>query len=142
MRSVRALLAPRRHCAAPRLPLPAASPPLLRGRRQHAAPLSGSAEPPTVPLIQLADAPPEVRAVYEDIMESRDIPDVNNFWKAIAHHPPTLRRTWSTLKEVMAPGALDSLTKEMLYVAISSSKAAATASDAPPARCPPSHSPG
>ena len=118
---MRALLAPRRHCAAPRLPLPAASPPLLRGRRQHAAPLSGSAEPPTVPLIQLADAPPEVRAVYEDIMESRDIPDVNNFWKAIAHHPPTLRRTWSTLKEVMAPGALDSLTKEMLYVAISSS---------------------
>lgn len=54
-------------------------------------------------------------------MEKRSVPDVNNFWKAIAHHPPTLRRTWESLDEVMAPGVLDPLTKEMLYVAISAS---------------------
>lgn len=65
------------------------------------------------------EAPPEVRAVYDDIKASRGVPDVNNFWKALAVHPPTLARTWESLKAVMAPGALDPLTKEMLYLAAS-----------------------
>jgi AhpD family alkylhydroperoxidase len=73
----------------------------------------------TVPLIEYAEASPEVRAVFDDIKRTRNVPDVNNFWKAIANHPPTLRRTWESLKEVMAPGALDPLVKEMLYLAVS-----------------------
>lgn len=73
----------------------------------------------TVRLIEYADASPEVRAVFDDIKRTRNIPDVNNFWKAIAVHPPTLRRTWESLKEVMAPGILDPLVKEMLYLAVS-----------------------
>lgn len=70
-------------------------------------------------LIDHADAPPDVRAVYDDIKATRGVPDVNNFWKALAVHPPTLARTWESLKQVMAPGALDPLTKEMLYLAVS-----------------------
>jgi AhpD family alkylhydroperoxidase len=70
-------------------------------------------------LIDYADASPEVRAVYDDIKATRGVPDVNNFWKAIAVHPPTLARTWESLRQVMAPGALDPLTKEMLYLAVS-----------------------
>jgi AhpD family alkylhydroperoxidase len=70
-------------------------------------------------LIEYAEAGPEVRAVYDDIKRTRNVPDVNNFWKIIANHPPTLRRTWESLKETMAPGALDPLTKEMLYLAVS-----------------------
>jgi len=70
-------------------------------------------------LVEYREAGPEVRAVFDDIKRTRGIPDVNNFWKAIANHPPTLKRTWESLKEVMAPGALDPLTKEMLYVAVS-----------------------
>ena len=73
----------------------------------------------SVKLIAYAEATAEVRAVYDDIMATRKIDDVNNFWKALASHPPTLRRTWETLKSVMAPGALDPLTKEMLYLAVS-----------------------
>jgi AhpD family alkylhydroperoxidase len=73
----------------------------------------------TVKLIEYAQASPEVRAVYEDIMATRKTDYVNNFWKALAGHPPTLRRTWETLKSVMAPGALDPLTKEMVYLAVS-----------------------
>jgi AhpD family alkylhydroperoxidase len=72
-------------------------------------------------LIDYADAPPEVRAVFDDIMATREVADVNNFWKALAVHPPTLRRTWESLKEVMAPGALDPLTKELVYLAVSAS---------------------
>ncbi len=72
-----------------------------------------------VKLIEYADASPEVRAVYDDIKRTRNVPDVNNFWKAVAADPATLKRTWETLKEVMAPGALDPLTKEMLYLAVS-----------------------
>ncbi len=72
-------------------------------------------------LIDYADAAPEVRAVYDDIKRSRGVPEVNNFWKALAFHPPTLKRTWESVKEVMAPGALDALTKEMVYVAVSAS---------------------
>jgi AhpD family alkylhydroperoxidase len=70
-------------------------------------------------LIELENAPPEVRAVYDDIMETRRTDRVNNFWKALAVHPPTLRRTWESVKEVMAPGALDPLVKELVYVAVS-----------------------
>ena len=70
-------------------------------------------------LIEYADAPPEVRAVFDDIKALRAVADVNNFWKALAVHPPTLARVWDNLKQVMAPGALDPLTKEMLYLAVS-----------------------
>lgn len=63
----------------------------------------------------------DVRAVYDDIMATRRTDRVNNFWKAIAHDVTTLRRTWQSVKEVMAPGALDGLTKEMMYLAISAS---------------------
>src|SRR5205814_1228457 len=67
------------------------------------------------------DASPEVRAVYDDIMATRHTDWINNFWKALAHDPATLRRTWESIKKIMAPGALDALTKEMMYLAISSS---------------------
>ncbi|MGH3044292.1 MAG: carboxymuconolactone decarboxylase family protein [Gaiellaceae bacterium] len=70
-------------------------------------------------LIEYEDASPEVRAVYDDIMETRQVDWVNNFWKALAVDPVSLRRTWESVKEVMAPGALDPLTKELLYVAVS-----------------------
>lgn len=72
-------------------------------------------------LVDYADASPEARAVLDDIKAVRGVADVNNFWKALAHDPATLRRTWESLKEVMAPGALDPLTKELLYLAISAS---------------------
>ena len=64
--------------------------------------------------VRYSDANPEVRAVYDDIMATRGIADVNNFWKHIANHPLTLKRAWENVKEAMAPGALDSLTKEMI----------------------------
>ena len=70
-------------------------------------------------LIQYDDAPPEVRAIYDDIMATRKVDRVNNFWKMIANHPPTLQQVWAEVKGVMAPGALDPLTKEMIYVAVS-----------------------
>jgi AhpD family alkylhydroperoxidase len=73
----------------------------------------------TVNLIDYEDARPEVRAVYDDIMRTRKVEWINNFWKALANHPPTLHRTWESVKQVMAPGALDGLTKEMLYLAVS-----------------------
>jgi AhpD family alkylhydroperoxidase len=75
----------------------------------------------TLGLIEYADASAEVRAVYDDIMATRQTDWVNNFWKAIAHDPVTLRRTWASVKEIMAPGALDALTKEMIYLAVSAS---------------------
>ena len=71
--------------------------------------------------IEYADAPPAVRAVYDDIKTSRNLKDVNNFWKYLAHDPVGLRRTWESVKEVMAPGALDPLVKEMIYLAVSTS---------------------
>ncbi len=72
-----------------------------------------------MPLISYEEATPEVRAVYDDIMETRQVDWVNNFWKALAADPVTLRRTWESVKEVMAPGALEPLVKELLYVAVS-----------------------
>ena len=72
-----------------------------------------------VTLIEYADASAEVRAVYDDIMRKRGTDWVNNFWKALAHDPALLRRTWENVQQVMAPGALDPLVKEMIYVAVS-----------------------
>ena len=69
--------------------------------------------------IEYADASPAVRAVFDDIKATRRVDDVNNFWKVLAHDPATLARTWASVKEIMAPGALDPLVKEMLYVAVS-----------------------
>ena len=73
----------------------------------------------TFGLIEYKDASPEVRAVYDDIMATRKTDWINNFWKAIAHDPATLKRTWESIKQIMGPGALDPLTKEMIYVAVS-----------------------
>jgi len=75
----------------------------------------------TLGLIEYADASPEVREVYDDIMTTRQTGWINNFWKALAHDPATLRRTWQSIKQIMAPGALDPLTKEMIYLAVSAS---------------------
>ncbi|MEK0083295.1 carboxymuconolactone decarboxylase family protein [Benzoatithermus flavus] len=69
--------------------------------------------------IEYADASPEVRAVFDEIKAARGVPDVNNFWKYLAHHPESLRRTWDSIKEVMRPGELDALTKELIYIAVS-----------------------
>ena len=73
----------------------------------------------TVKLIEYEEAGPEVREVYDDIMATRQIDWINNFWKALAVQPELLRRTWEGVKTVMTPGALDPLVKEMLYVAVS-----------------------
>jgi AhpD family alkylhydroperoxidase len=70
-------------------------------------------------LIEYADASPEVRSVYDDIMKTRGTDWINNFWKALANNPAELRRVWSNVKQVMGPGALDPLLKEMVYVAVS-----------------------
>jgi AhpD family alkylhydroperoxidase len=70
-------------------------------------------------LIEYADASAEVRAIYDDIMATRKTDRINNFWKALARDPVTLKRTWESIKQIMGPGALDPLTKEMIYVAVS-----------------------
>jgi AhpD family alkylhydroperoxidase len=70
-------------------------------------------------MIEYNEASPEVQAVYDDIMRTRQIDWINNFWKALAHDPATLKRTWESIKEVMAPGALGALTKELVYLAVS-----------------------
>jgi AhpD family alkylhydroperoxidase len=73
----------------------------------------------TLGLIEYENASTEVRAVYDDIRATRKTDFINNFWKALAHDPVTLKRTWESIKQIMAPGALDPLTKEMLYIAVS-----------------------
>jgi AhpD family alkylhydroperoxidase len=73
----------------------------------------------TFGLIEYDAASPEVRAIYNDIMATRHTEWINNFWKALAHDPANLKRTWDSLKAIMAPGALDPLTKELIYVAVS-----------------------
>src|ERR1700680_2024472 len=73
----------------------------------------------TLGLIEYKDASPEVRAVYDEIMATRKTDCINNFWKALATDPVTLRRTWESIKQIMAPGALDPVTKEMIYIAVS-----------------------
>lgn len=74
---------------------------------------------PTPPPVEYKNASPAVRAVFDDIKTLRNVPDVNNFWKYLARDPALLKRTWESVKEVMAPGALDPLTKEMIYLAVS-----------------------
>ena len=74
---------------------------------------------PTVKMVEYEDAIPAVRQVYDDIMKTRNIDWINNFWKVLAVQPELLQRTWNGVKEVMAPGAIDPLTKEMIYVAVS-----------------------
>ena len=96
---------------------------MIRGRRLTVAPYlprltDPGGDSPMQP-IEYADASPEVRAVFDDIKATRGVPDVNNFWKYLAHDPRTLRRTWESIKEVMAPGALDPVVKELLYLAVS-----------------------
>lgn len=72
-----------------------------------------------VPLVEIEDASQDVRAVYDDIMQTRGTDWINNFWKVLAHDPKLLKRTWESVREVMAPGALDPLTKELIYIAVS-----------------------
>lgn len=69
--------------------------------------------------IEYADAAPQVRAVFNDIKRTRKVDDVNNFWKYLANDPALLKRTWESVKDVMAEGALNPLVKELLYVAVS-----------------------
>jgi AhpD family alkylhydroperoxidase len=73
----------------------------------------------TLGFIEYKDASPEVRVVYDDIRATRKTDFINNFWKALAHDPATLKRTWESIKQIMAPGALDPLTKELIYIAVS-----------------------
>lgn len=74
---------------------------------------------PLVKPVEYSEATPEVKAVYDDIMAARKVATVNNFWKVLAHDPPTLKRTWEEVRDVMAAGALDALTKELIYIAVS-----------------------
>ena len=76
-------------------------------------------------LIEYVDAQPEVRAVYDDLRAVRKTEWINNFWKAIANDPATLKRTWDSIKEVMTPGTLDPLTKQMIYIAVSATNSCA-----------------
>jgi AhpD family alkylhydroperoxidase len=69
--------------------------------------------------IEYADASAEVRAVYDDIMATRKVDWINNYWKVLANHPPSLLRMWANTKEVMGPGAIDPLTKDLIYMAVS-----------------------
>ena len=89
-----------------------------------------------LPPVEYSAAGAEVRAVYDDIMRTRGTDRINNFWKMLANDPPTLRRTWESIKAVMAPGALDPLTKELIYLAVSASNGCAycTASHAAAAK--------
>jgi len=69
--------------------------------------------------VEYRNANAEVRAVFDDIMATRKMDWINNFWKLLGNDPATLKRTWESVKEIMQPGALDALTKEMIYVAVS-----------------------
>ena len=73
----------------------------------------------TLGLVEYNDASAEVRTIYDDIMATRKTDWINNFWKALANDPVTLKRTWEDIKQIMAPGMLDAVTKEMIYVAVS-----------------------
>ena len=70
-------------------------------------------------LIEYEQAGPDVRAVYDDIRATRKTDYINNFWKVLANDPATLKRTWESVKQIMGPGALDTLTKELIYIAVS-----------------------
>ncbi|MCH8882168.1 MAG: carboxymuconolactone decarboxylase family protein [SAR324 cluster bacterium] len=79
----------------------------------------------TVDTVEYDRASPEVKAVYDDIMATRKIDRVPDFWRTVANHPPTLARLWEELKAVMAPGRLDPLTKEMIAIAVSATNSCA-----------------
>ena len=68
--------------------------------------------------IEYEDASPEVKALFDEIKTLRKVDDVNNFWKFLANDPATLRRTWESIKDIMAPGALDPVMKELIYIAV------------------------
>jgi AhpD family alkylhydroperoxidase len=87
-------------------------------RRTNDAKAAQETTMPRTP-IEYREASPQVRAVFDDIKRTRQVEDVNNFWKYLAHDPALLVRTWQSVKDVMAPGALDPLTKEMVYLAVS-----------------------
>ena len=70
-------------------------------------------------MVEYSEASAAVRAVYDDIMTTRKTDTINNFWKSLATQPDLLRRTWESIKHVMAPGVLDPLTKELIYMAVS-----------------------
>ena len=72
-----------------------------------------------VPMVEYDAAPPAVRAVYDDIRATRKTDYINNFWKVLAHDPAMLARTWANVKEVMGPGTIDPLVKELIYIAVS-----------------------
>ena len=74
---------------------------------------------PHVAMVEYEDASPEVREVYDEILAVRGIDGLSDFWKTLAFHPPTLRRNWKQARDALAPGAIDGLTKEMLYIAAS-----------------------
>ena len=74
---------------------------------------------PMARMVEYAEASAEVRVVYDEIMATRKTNWINNFWKVLASHPPTLRRMWDDVRQVMAPGSIDPLTKELIYVAVS-----------------------
>jgi AhpD family alkylhydroperoxidase len=86
---------------------------------RHGMPCPNGETMATFALIEYGDASAEVRAVYDDIMATRKSDWINNFWKAIAHDPKLLKQTWESLKEIMGPGAIDPLTKELVYIAVS-----------------------
>jgi AhpD family alkylhydroperoxidase len=69
--------------------------------------------------IESGDASGQVRAVFDDIKATRKVEDVNNFWKYLANEPRMLEQVWASLKAIMGPGALDPLTKELVYLAVS-----------------------
>lgn len=75
--------------------------------------------PSLMPPVEIEQASPEVKAIYDDIMRTRGTDWVNNFWKVLAHDPALLKRTWESLRDVMGPGSLDPLVKEMIYIAVS-----------------------
>src|ERR1700738_1124764 len=91
----------------------------IDGRHRRGRQPEGGTLMPMVKMFQYQEASPEARAVFDDIMATRKIDWVNNFWKVLASHVPTLQRIWENVKQVMAPGALDPLVKEMIYVAVS-----------------------
>lgn len=93
---------------------------MFRGRFGCVSMRSRGTSVATRGLVEYTDANAEVRAVYDDIMATRQTDYINNFWKALASDPPTLRRTWESVKQIMAPGALDPVVKEMIYLAVSS----------------------
>ena len=77
------------------------------------------------PLVDDDEASAEIRAIYSDIRGTRGVGLILNFWRALANDPPTLRRMWDSFNSIMAPGALDPLTKELVFLAVSATNGCA-----------------